>query len=99
MLRDIVEPNATINPDHVSYMVDVKNAGKLAGLLRREGEDLRVVENAEKSTLVPRGDVEHLRVSPISLMPEGYKELGHEKLRDLLTFLTTEPPKARKATE
>src|SRR5688572_10302209 len=51
VLRDIVEPNATINPDHVSYMVDVKNGGKLAGLLRREGEDLRVVENAEKSTL------------------------------------------------
>jgi hypothetical protein len=30
-------------------------------------------------------------------MPEGYKEqLGEKKLRDLLTFLTAEPPKPPK---
>jgi hypothetical protein len=29
----------------------------------------------------------------VSLMPEGYKELGEKKLKDLVTFLTTEKGK------
>jgi hypothetical protein len=39
--------------------------------------------------------VKEIRPSKISLMPEGYKELGEAKLRDLLTFLTTERGKAK----
>lgn len=30
----------------------------------------------------------------VSIMPEGFKELGQEKLEDVVKFLTTVEPKA-----
>jgi putative heme-binding domain-containing protein len=90
VLKDIVEPSARINPDHVSYLVTTDAGDTLAGLVRREGEDLVVTEGIDKAARVPAGRVTDLRPSKISLMPDGYKSLGDEKLRDLLTFLTTE---------
>ena len=90
VLRDIVDPNATINPDHVGYIVTLKDRRVLVGLVRAEGEDkLRILEGPEKETVVLRTDIDRMHASPISLMPEGYAKLGPDKLKDLLVFLTT----------
>ena len=64
--------------------------------MRQEADKVIVYEAADKTTTLARDDVKELRPSKISLMPEGYKDLGPEKLRDLLTFLTEEPPKGKK---
>lgn len=96
VLRDIIEPNASINPDYASFMLTLKSGVKLAGVIQPDGERLRVVEAVDKSTTIGRDDVAEVRASNVSLMPEGFKALGDEKLRDLLTYLTTEPPKGVK---
>ncbi|MBC8114830.1 MAG: ThuA domain-containing protein, partial [Candidatus Saccharimonas sp.] len=42
---------------------------------------------------VARGDIDEMLHSPLSIMPEGMpQKLGPERMRDLLTFLLTEPP-------
>jgi putative heme-binding domain-containing protein len=95
VLVDIVTPSARINPDHVSYLVTTQAGDVLSGLIRMEGEMLIITEAVDKTTRLPRAAVKELRPSMISLMPEGYKDLGPDKLRDLLTFLTTEKPKVK----
>jgi putative heme-binding domain-containing protein len=95
VLQDIIEPSARINPDHISYIITTTSGDTVSGLIRQEGDQLIVLEGIDKQTKVPRADVKEIRPSKISLMPEGYKELGEKKLRDLLLFLTEEaPPKA-----
>ncbi len=45
------------------------------------------------STKLKRADIEEMRPSPVSMMPEKLPEqLGPERMRDLLTFLLTPPP-------
>ncbi|MBI3855942.1 MAG: ThuA domain-containing protein, partial [Planctomycetes bacterium] len=39
--------------------------------------------------VIERSQIRDLRASAISMMPEGYKQLGDAKLKDLLAFLTT----------
>jgi putative heme-binding domain-containing protein len=91
VLKHILDPNATINPDHVNYNVRLKNGDTLAGLVYNEGPDhYRVTESFEKSTVVKKSDVETLKPLTVSIMPEGYKDLGEQKLKDLLTYLTKE---------
>jgi len=95
VLQDIIEPSAKINPDHVSYIITTTSGDTVSGLVRQEGDQLIVLEGIDKQTKIARADVKEIRPSKISLMPEGYKELGEKKLRDLLLFLTEEaPPKA-----
>lgn len=95
VLQDIIEPSARINPDHISYIITTNSGDTVSGLVRQEGDQLIVLEGIDKQTKVARSEVKDIRPSKISLMPEGYKDLGEKKLRDLLLFLTEEaPPKA-----
>lgn len=92
VLRDIVDPNATINPDYIAYTLVLKDGKVLNGLVRSEGQDdLKVVDSRAVETLVHRKDVAKLQASAISIMPEGFGQLGQAKLKDLVMFLTTEP--------
>jgi len=95
VLQDIIEPSARINPDHISYIITTAAGDTVSGLVKQDGDDLIIMEGIDKQTKVARSNVKEIRPSKISLMPEGYKELGEKKLRDLLLFLTEEaPPKA-----
>ncbi len=58
------------------------------------GKDTLFVGDKDgKVHTITRGDIDEMRHSPLSIMPEGLpQKLGPERMRDLLTFLLTEPP-------
>lgn len=94
VLNDIIAPNAMINPDYVSYVVKLTSGESITGLVAAEGEDrFRVTEGVNKTAVLRRDEVQSMTPSATSLMPEGFKALGDEKLNDLLEFLTGERPK------
>jgi putative heme-binding domain-containing protein len=94
VLRDIAEPSYAINPDYVAHVVSLTDGRVLSGTVRTEGDRIHVGDMQGKVTTVRRDQVEEMHTSPVSVMPEGLpKELGPEKMRDLLTFLLTEPPR------
>ncbi len=92
VLRDIRLPSAALNPDYLSYQVNLKDGRALTGTLRGEGDKLWVGNGEGKEFAIAKGDIDKLAPSAISIMPEGLdKKLTAEELRDLLTFLLTEP--------
>ncbi len=94
VLRDIKEPNASINPDYVAYNVTLKNADSLTGFVRAQDEhSLRLLTTDGKENILRRSDVKDLAPSSISLMPGGLLDaLKEDQIRDLLTFLLNAPP-------
>ena len=91
VLRDIRLPSAALNPDYLSYVVNLKDGRVLTGTLRGEGDKLRVGTIEGKEITVSARDIDTLNVSALSTMPEGLdKKLTAEEMRDLLTFLLTE---------
>ena len=93
-LNDIINPSSAINPDYISYIVKLKDGQSLTGLVAADGNDhFNITEGPGKSTTIPRAQIQSLTPSPTSLMPEGLKALGDDKLNDLLEFLTGEQPK------
>lgn len=97
VLTDIVSPSAAINPDYVNYNVKLKDGTLLTGLVAADGDQFKITEAVDTIAPVRRADVASMTPSPISFMPEGFKDLGPEKLNDLLEFLTGEPPKGTSA--
>jgi putative heme-binding domain-containing protein len=94
VLRDIHEPSAAINPDFITYSVELKDGRVFAGVVRTERDNLIIGDNTGKEVTVAKSLVETLTPAKISTMPEGLdKTLGPDKMRDLLTFLLTEPLK------
>jgi putative heme-binding domain-containing protein len=93
VLRDIREPSAALNPDHIGYTVELKDGRVLTGVVRGgAGDTLVVGDSAGKEISVPRDQVAAQTPSPVSVMPQDMdKTLGPERMRDLMTFLLTEP--------
>ncbi len=93
VLRDVAEPSYAINPDYIAHLVTLKDGRVLTGTVRTEGDRLLIGDSQGKVTAIRRTQVEEMQTSPVSIMPEGLpKALGPDRMRDLLTFLLTEPP-------
>lgn len=93
VLRDITLPSFAINPDHLTYNVELKDGKVLTGVLRTEGERIKVGNIQGIVTEIAKADVERISASAVSTMPEGMpKLLGPDRLRDLMTFLLTRSP-------
>ncbi len=94
VLRDVREPSLGINPDHVTYAVNLKDGRLLTGVPRTEEGKIVIGDNTGKEVAVSKGEIESMQPSPVSTMPDdAEKNLGPEKLKDLMTFLLTEPLK------
>ncbi len=92
VLRDIHTPGAAINPDFIAHNVALADGRVLQGTLHTEGDRLIVGDTTGRRLVVDRAQVETTSPSSSSIMPEGLDTaLGPEKLRDLLTFLLTDP--------
>ena len=95
VLRDIADPNAAINPEHVAYTVTKKDGSELTAVL--------VAENAASISLappggqvveVPRAEIAAMKQLATSLMPPGLdKALTAEQLRDLMSYLLLKEPR------
>ena len=98
LMSDILDPGKEIAPDFVSYILVTRRGQLLSGLLAAETATtvkLRRAEGAEDTVL--RSEIQELRPSGQSLMPEGLEQgLGVQDLADLLEFLRTPVPLPRR---
>jgi len=93
VLRDITQPSYALNPDYLSSIVTLNDGRVLTGAIRSDGDKLLIGDKGGKVHVIHQGDVDELVSSSVSIMPEGLpKKLGPDKLKDLLTYLLTEPP-------
>lgn len=92
VLRDIEKPSFAINPDHLTYSVNLKDGRVLIGAVQTVGDMLRIGDKDGKIITVPLSEVESRKASAVSTMPEELpKLLGPERMKDLLTYLLTSP--------
>jgi putative membrane-bound dehydrogenase-like protein len=89
LLSDILDPNRAVDPRYLDYVVATSDGRVLTGILVSESEAAIVLRRAEgKEDVVPRRDVESMRASGKSLMPEGVeKDLSVREVTDLIEFL------------
>ncbi|MBL9189942.1 MAG: hypothetical protein JNK23_20850 [Opitutaceae bacterium] len=94
VLADIADPNATINPEGVGYIVTLKSGETTVGT--RLGESAFLLQIAQPGGTVARlkkSDIAKTEPMPVSLMPPGLeKSLTSTELRDLMCYLLTALP-------
>jgi putative membrane-bound dehydrogenase-like protein len=89
LLTDILNPNQAIDNNYVSYTVVMNDGNVHTGLIAAETASSVTLRQPENKTItVLRADIETLRSSGVSLMPEGFeKHLTHQQLADLIGFV------------
>ncbi len=101
VLRDVVDPNAAINPDAIGYIVRLNNGTIITGVRFGESSDmLSIAQAGGKVVKVVKAEIEEIKTMTTSLMPTGLeKTLARDELRDLMMYLLSEKPGASKVTE
>ncbi len=89
LLQAIVDPSAVVRTEFLSYVVVTKSGQVLTGLIaEQDAASLTLLDAENKRTKLSRDNIEVLKESPISLMPERLLEpLSPQELRDLFRYL------------
>ncbi|MCC6491709.1 MAG: c-type cytochrome [Pirellulales bacterium] len=93
LLISILDPNREVDPKYMQYSVLTVDGLAKSGIIAAEtaaSVTLRREENATET--IPRADIEELRSTGMTLMPEGFeKVLDRQALADLIAYLRSDP--------
>jgi putative heme-binding domain-containing protein len=94
VLKDITQPSAAINPDHIAYNVELKDGSSASGVVLNDtAENVVLGQVTGNSLTIAKSRIVSMKASSLSLMPEGLlQQLSPQEQKDLLTFLLMAPP-------
>jgi putative membrane-bound dehydrogenase-like protein len=90
LLTDIIDPSRSVEGNFRVYTVTTAKGVVLSGLLASESKTaVELFDTEGKKQTILRQDIEEMRASVKSLMPDGFEKLlNRQELTDLLEFLT-----------
>jgi uncharacterized protein len=90
LLIDILDPSRSVEGNFRIWKVTTLDGKRFDGLLAAETKtSIEIIDAEAKKHTIQREDIEELRASSKSLMPEGFeKQVKPQELIDLLEFLT-----------
>jgi len=90
----ILDPNAAINPNFLAYNVETRDGRSLSGIVRSEtASSLSLVQSGGVTEKLLRSDLQAVRASQLSLMPEGLEQaMTPQELADLIAWVKNSGP-------
>ena len=93
LLANVIDPNQIIGRGYELVEAELKDGRTVSGRLAEENETrIRLLSAGPKEDILARSDIASLRVSQISLMPEGLEQMPDDDFRNLIAFILNPPP-------
>lgn len=91
LLNSILDPSQAVDQRYMTYVVAMTDGRVIQGMLTNEsGAAITIQEQKAKKTVIARDEIEVLKRTNRSLMPEGLeKELSRQDLADLFALITS----------
>ncbi len=88
ILLNVLDPNREVNPQYLNYVVQLGDGRTLNGIISAETATSLTLKRADNATdTVLRIDIERLKSTGQSLMPEGLeKQVDKQAMSDLLEY-------------
>jgi putative heme-binding domain-containing protein len=94
ILLNIVNPSAEVREGYGSHVVSLTDGRVLSGVVVEQDKNVVILRGSDgKESVVARADIDAMRPSPTSIMPEGLlKDLSDQQVRDLFAYLRSTQP-------
>jgi putative membrane-bound dehydrogenase-like protein len=95
ILTAILEPNADVRHDYLTYVVETAEGENVIGLLRADNAAAVSLQlPSGRNVVLPRDNIQYLQAQTWSLMPEGLEEgLTPQGMADLLEYVLAAAPR------
>jgi len=92
LMTNVIDPNREINPQFVAYAASMVDGRQVVGMIDGETAASVTLRQAEgKTETLRRGDLDDLRSTGVSLMPEGLeREITVDQMADLIAYLMSD---------
>lgn len=89
----ILDPSSIVEPRFIQYNIELKDGRSLSGVVRAEtATSLTLVSGGGVTEKILRSDMQDIRPSSLSLMPEGLEEgMTSQDFADLIAYLKLRP--------
>jgi putative heme-binding domain-containing protein len=90
ILQNVVTPSAVVAAGYRVSVIATSDGRVLTGIVRDESAQVLSIQTAKERVRLQKNDVEQVKVSSVSLMPDNLlKDLGDQQIRDLLAYLAS----------
>jgi putative heme-binding domain-containing protein len=89
ILLNVLDPSREVNPQYLNYVMITDDGRAITGMISAETATSVTLKRAEGLTdTVLRSNIEELRSTGQSIMPEGVeKQVDHQQMADLIAYL------------
>ncbi len=88
LLLNMVDPSATVGAEYRLSVVVLKDGRVLNGIVATRNDKTLTLQTAKERTTIELGEIEEVKPSTVSLMPDGQLQtLTPEQIRDLVGYL------------
>ncbi len=88
LLENILDPNAVVGKDYQTVSIVTLDGRVVSGLVREQSDAAVVIHDAQRLVTIPRSEIDEIKPSEKSLMPEGLiKPLEPAQVTNLLAYL------------
>lgn len=90
-MLNILDPNREVKPQFLAYQLETKNGKAYSGMLTAETPNTVTIRQLDgRSETIPRNQIDTLRSTGLSFMPEGLeKQVDLQAMADLLAYLNS----------
>jgi len=91
IMLNVLDPNREVKPKFVSYVLLTESGRVYTGMILSENANSVTIQQPDgKQVMVQRSEIETLRSTALSFMPEGLeKEIDQQAMADLLEYLNS----------
>jgi putative heme-binding domain-containing protein len=88
ILENVLDPSAAVAREYTLTNVATNDGRLVSGIIREQNDQSLTIQTANEQVILPREDIEALKPSTVSMMPEGQLErLTPREIRDLFAYL------------
>ena len=88
ILENVLDPSAAVAREYTLTNVATTDGRLVSGIIREQNDRSMTIQTANERIVLPREDIEEIKPSTVSMMPEGQLErLTPQEIRDLFAYL------------
>ncbi len=92
LLANIIDPNQLIGAGYENVEVTLKDDRTIAGrMIENTDARVKLLVLGGKEEVLSKGDIQNVRVSELSVMPEGLEQMPDDDFRNLVWYILNPP--------